>query len=77
MYLTNFSFQKFIEEKEGIISTYADVHISGWINNRDNLFEFKNRLEGVKEFKDIYFLPSSWVKPTNVSFSLEFRYDPQ
>lgn len=70
LYLTNFSFQKIKQAEE-----LPEIRISGWAETREALFEFKEALEKDKGFKEVYFMPSSWLKPVNVNFSLTFRYD--
>ena len=68
------SFQKeFKKNKQGKWVAYAMVHLSGVARTREILFDFKNKLEEESAFQDVYFLPSSWVKPQNASFSLSFK----
>jgi len=77
IYLTNFSYRKRIlenEKKEKKI--FAEIYISGWAATREDLFSFKKELEKEKEFKEVYFTPASWVKPTNTDFSLSLKFDP-
>ena len=66
IYFTNFSFQYIALAEE----SYPEVHISGWAENREDLFEFKKTLEN--NFKQVYFSPKSWVKPRHIDFSLSF-----
>ena len=73
IYFTNFSFKKNQMEKEIL----AEIHISGFAKNRESLFNFKQNLESEKDFKDIFFLPSSWVQPTDVDFSLSLKFTPK
>ncbi len=48
------------------------VLLSGYAINREDLFEFKKNLEAEKDFKEIYLPPSSWIKPTDINFSIRF-----
>jgi len=73
IYFTNFSSRK-IQMEEKIL---AEIHISGFAKNRESLFYFKQNLENEKDFKDIFFLPSSWVQPTDIDFSLSFKFVPK
>jgi len=72
VYFTNFSFQK-VSQNEVL----TKINISGWAKTREDLFYFKENLEKEKSFKNIYFLPSSWISPVNANFSLSFSYDSQ
>ncbi len=86
IYLTNFSFRKIFqeekrkeEEKEENenekekIKILAEVQISGWANNREDLFYFRKAIKKEKGIQEIYFSPSSWVKPKDINFSLSFK----
>jgi Tfp pilus assembly protein PilN len=73
IYFTNFSFKKHPESKPLLI----EVNISGFAKTREDLFNFKESLEKEKSFENLYFLPSSWVAPTNAKFSLFFKYEPR
>ncbi len=64
-YLTNFSFH----EEAG----KAKINLSGFINNREELLNFKKSLEAEKTFKTINFPPSNWVFPTNIEFYLSLE----
>lgn len=70
IYFTNLSFRKIFQETEFL----AEIHISGYAKTRQDLFFFKKDLETEKEFKDVYFSPSSWVTPTDIEFSLSFKF---
>ena len=54
------------------------VSINGTSNTRENLLEYKERLENSLlmenkyRMENIYFPPESWVKPTGISFKLSF-----
>lgn len=64
IYFNNLSFTK----------TYPtnQVSISGFAQTRGALFYFKQNLETESSFDGVYFTPTSWVKPTDVDFSLSF-----
>ena len=49
--------------------------ISGFSPDRDILIEFKDNLESDESIKDINFPPSNWVKPTDISFSINFKIE--
>jgi len=63
MYLTNLSYQR---------ETFK-VSLSGFSPTRESLFEFKKNLEREEEFKEIYFPPQNWVKPTDIDFSVTLK----
>ena len=63
IYLTDFSFQKDISQ----------IRISGFSPERETLFEFKRELEKEKDFREIYFPASNWVKPREIDFYLTFK----
>jgi len=77
IYFTDFSFQKDSrkEKSSSKEEIFAEIHISGWAETREDLFFFKNKLEAEENFKKVYFSPNSWVKPVNVEFSLSFEYE--
>jgi len=84
IYLTNFSFKKIRKEKKQNkketkkkIEIFAEIHVSGSAKNREDLFFFKKALEAEQAFEDVYFSPSSWVKPRDIEFSLSFKFKPQ
>lgn len=62
IYFTGLSFTK---EDE-----HSNIGITGFSATRGALFYFKQSLEQEESFKDVYFTPSSWVKPVEVNFSL-------
>lgn len=70
IYFKSFSFQKISQE-----TTFAQIHLSGWAEKREDLFYFREELKKEESFKEVGFLPSSWIEPTNVNFSLSFEYD--
>jgi Tfp pilus assembly protein PilN len=63
IYLTGFSYQK----------ETSQIGLSGFSGLRETLFEFKKNLENEKDFQDIYFPPSSWVKSREVDFNATFK----
>jgi len=67
-YLANLSFTPRLGEE-----FRAEVSLSGFSSSREILFEFKKNLEAQEDFKEIYFPPASWIKPTDVDFSLTFK----
>ena len=71
IYLTSFSFQKKIQKE-----IFAEIRVSGWAENRENLFYFKETLEEEESFKEVYFSPACWVKPIDIDFSLSFKFNP-
>lgn len=70
IYFKSFSFQKISQE-----TTFAQIHLSGWTEKREDLFYFREELKKEGSFRELSFLPSSWMEPTNVNFSLSFKYD--
>ncbi|MDD5738731.1 MAG: hypothetical protein PHY72_02275 [Candidatus Pacebacteria bacterium] len=82
IYLQYFSFKnnfKDIEDektKQIKRSFFADVKIGGVAQTREILFLFKKSLDQEQSFQDVYFAPSSWVKPTNADFTVDFKYFP-
>jgi len=74
IYLTNLSFQKISQqEEEGKIKIFAEIQIAGWASNREDLFYFRKALEKEKDFQNVYFSLSSWVKPRDIDFSLSLK----
>lgn len=71
IYFTNFSFKKIFEGNK----KFADIHSSGWAENREDLFYFKKKLEEKEDFKDVHFSPTSWTAPTDINFSLSFKIE--
>lgn len=45
------------------------VTVTGFSNRREILFEFREDFQGNPLFKNAYFPPSNWVKPTDIVFS--------
>ena len=79
IYFTNFSFRKKTEEKDKKEEQkiFTEINITGWAKTREDLFSFKKDLETRDEFQDIYFSPSSWISPSNITFSLSFKLNIQ
>jgi len=69
-YLTNLSCVPQVSAKDGWKTSCS---LSGFCPNRETLLDFKLRLEEEKSFGDVYFPPASWVKPTNINFSVTFK----
>lgn len=70
IYFTNLS----ISKSEGTIEE-INCNISGFSPGRDALLEFKEKLEAEENFKEINFPPSNWVKPTDISFTINFKIE--
>ncbi len=51
----------------------ARINLSGFAPSREILFKLKNNLEGEKEFTEISFPPSNWVKPVEIDFQISFK----
>ena len=66
MYLTNFSYRR----------NGSRVEISGFSKKRDVLSEFRARMEGEKQFKNVYFPLSNWVESENINFKTTFIWSP-
>ena len=63
IYLTGLSYQK----------DALQIGLSGFAGLRETLVEFRKNLENEKDFQDIYFPPSSWVKSKEVDFNATFK----
>lgn len=59
IYLTNLSYSK----------TSSQIILAGFSPSRDLLVQFKKNLEQKKEFREIYFPPSSWIEPVDIDFA--------
>ena len=69
VYLTTLHFNKAAGlEKE---KYSGEVFLAGFAPSRETLTVFKKNLE--KEFKEVYFPPENWVKPTDISFTATFK----
>lgn len=51
----------------------AKVAISGKAATREDLYDFKIKLEKDSKFSEIFLPASSWVKPSDVDFSATFK----
>lgn len=49
------------------------INIFGFSNNREALLEFKENLEDKENFEEIFFPPSCWIKPSDISFNSNFK----
>lgn len=67
IYLTNFSWQK----------STSQIAISGFCPNQKTLFEFKKNLEKQKEFSEVYFPLSNWIKSKDIDFDATFKVIPK
>ncbi len=47
--------------------------LSGFSPTWEILFEFKENLEKEKDFIEVYFPPSNWVKATDIDFNVSFK----
>ncbi len=79
IYFTSFSFKKIFQEKKidgrKEEEIFAEIYISGWAQNRESLFLFKNNLEREESFQEVNFSLESWVQSTNINFSLSLRFN--
>ena len=66
VYLTNLNWQK----------EMSQIGVSGFAPTRENLFEMKKNLEKEKDFENVYFPPSNWVKPKDINFYVTFKIKP-
>lgn len=66
IFFTNFSFQTSFPQ--------SDINAAGFAESRDSLFQFKQDLEEVDGLNNVYFQPSSWVKPMDADFSFRAQY---
>lgn len=64
-YLTNLN----LSLKDKIV----EISISGFSPNREVLFSLKENLEKEKSFKEVYFPPENWIKPTDINFIINFK----
>lgn len=79
VYLTDFSFskkEKPVKNKEkdkDEVIIEKQISIYGFSVSRENLFEFKEKIEKQEMFKDIYFPPSNWIESENINFYLTLK----
>ncbi len=82
IYFTNLSFRKIFQEVEDKktgkkeLEILAEIHLTGYAKTREDLFFFKEDLEREDKFEDVFFSPSSWVIPSDIDFSLSFKFIP-
>ena len=69
-YLTNLSCTPQALNKDGWKTACS---LSGFCPSRETLLDFKTNLEKEKSFGEISFPPASWVKPTDINFSVTFK----
>lgn len=67
VYLNSFTWQK----------ETLQIGLSGFVSLRDDLFELKKNLEKEKDFSEIYFPASNWVKPKDINFSVTLKVKPR
>lgn len=68
VYLTNLSLNP-------ISPALIEARIAGYCPTREILFNFKKKLEQEPDFKQIYFPPTTWVKPKDIDFNLTFNLE--
>lgn len=51
----------------------AEISLSGFSPSREILFNFREKLQNDNYFKEIYFSPSNWIKPTDINFFITFK----
>jgi Tfp pilus assembly protein PilN len=51
----------------------SQVTLAGFSPSREILFGFKKNLEEKKDFSQIYFPPSNWIKPVDIDFQVSFK----
>lgn len=82
IFLTDFSFKQEVDDTQKNKSSakeksvFTVINMSGVAPDRQTLFLLKKELDTNSQFKDVYFLPSSWVKSSNVNFTVEFKFIP-
>ena len=66
IYLTSFSYRK----------RDSEVTLKGFCPTIEILSEFRGNLKKEKQFENIYFPLSNWVKPRDISFNVTFTWSP-
>ena len=51
------------------------ISLDGFSSTREVLIQFKENLERIEGFKDVEFLPASWVYLTDIKFSVNFKVE--
>ncbi len=83
IYLTNLSAKKVTQEPAKTQDTvqtrkagerFFNIVVSGFAPSREDLFLFKQNLKKESNFQNANFAISSWVKPTDVDFSLNLEF---
>ena len=74
VYLTQFSLSSKYGDKEK--KQEIQLSLSGFSPTREILYNFKKNIEKEKDFQNIYFPSSNWIKPTDVDFSLIINLNP-
>lgn len=70
LYLKDFNFiASSLQQKEFT----GQIVLSGFAPRRDALLNFKNDLTEIKNFQEINFPSSNWVKPVNIDFTVNFK----
>jgi hypothetical protein len=72
VYLSSFN----AETEEQADKEILNISISGFAPTREALFEFKNKLEAENEFKNTYFPPANWIKPSDIDFIVTLKFIP-
>lgn len=67
VYLNNLSWQK----------ETSQVVLSGFAPKREDLFTLRKNLEKEKDFEEIYFPSSNWIKPKDIDFYVAFKIKPR
>lgn len=70
LYLTDLDFVAFPAEQKEFSGQFS---LAGFAFQREALLEFKENLEGAKEFGEINFPSLNWVKPNNINFAVNFK----
>ena len=73
IYLKNLSCLPQVPAKDG---WKTGCSLSGFSPTREILLDFKANLEKEESFKEIAFPPASWVKQTDINFSVAFKVRP-
>jgi len=68
VYLNNLSIVSQGGKNEG-----SGCSISGFSPSRQILLILKDNLEKEKNFQEVYFPPSNWVKPADINFTINFK----
>lgn len=75
VYLTQFSLSLKPADKEK--KREMQLSLSGFSPTREILYNFKKNIEKEKDFQNIYFPSSNWIKPADVDFSLIISLNPE